>query len=269
MSPDRIDRSRMRWVAAGLALGGLVATAAGVAATETTALDAALGPVLLSIGAVGIAGGLLTWGLVPRAVVPSATARRVHRAMADNRDALLSVFDLSEDLVYVPTGRDPSETPEEAVRLLALSESAAPPATVDPDQTVLGSGPSNRGVSLRPSGAGFLTRFYRDLAEDPGEEPELLSEQLADAAVESFDLARRVQVAAETEGETVVFRVRGDAFGTVERDTPVGSFLASGLAVGLERPVSMRVETEEQATVVTCRLLTTETAAVRETPATE
>lgn len=249
-------RSRAVVLTVGLTALGVLAVASGVAATETTALDAALGPVLLSVGAVGLVGGVLSWVLVPHRAVTGATARGVYRSLATNQDALLSVFDLSADPVYVPTGRDPTTEPVESVRLLALADGATPPSTVDPHRTVLGDGPSNRGVALRPCGTAFLATFGRDLTGAPSDQPERLAAQLADAAVESVDLARTVRVEPTSADDTLRFRVRDGVFGSTGRDNPVGSFLASGLAVVLERPVSLSTDrTDGSEAILTCRLL--------------
>ena len=260
----QVETSRTRALAIGLAAIGVVGVASGFAATETTVLSSSLGPVLLAVGTLALVGGLLAWALIPTTPVPRATARGVYRSMAANQDALVAAFDLPKRPVYVPTGRDPQSTPGDAVRVLYLGGEGVPDS-VDPDKTVLGSR-GDGGLALRPSTGPFLGALYRDIPGGPSDNLELLAEQVADAAVESFELAAAVRVDS-VDSDEVVFRVRESTFGQTGSDNPVGSLLASGLAVARDRPVRVESTGGESRTEqrVTCRLL----AATDQEPTTE
>jgi hypothetical protein len=97
-----------------------------------------------------------------------------------------------------------------------------------------------RGVTFRPVAA-TLVAAYRDAAtEPPAETSDELTEQLADALVEQFDVASSVSVESVEPDGGVTVAVRGSTFGGPDRfDHPAGSFLAAGLATGLGRPVRM------------------------------
>lgn len=255
MSDDTGGRPlRTRLLAVALALPGLLAVGAGIAATQGVGLAASLGPVLVAVGAVGVFGGILTWALVGRASVPAATARNVADTTASNVDALLGAFDLTDPPAYVPAdgeGRD-------AVRVLYRAGEGPPPATLDPEVRVLGDSPGTRGVALVPVGAAFLDALARDLPGGLGADPETVAGQVADAAVASVELASRVRVDPETTDGRVVVRARGEQFDSGGRDPAVGSLLASALAASQDRPVVLRRETDGPETVYTCSVVESE-----------
>lgn len=260
---ERFDSSTTRLLAAGLAVIGVAGVGGGVAATETTLLDATLGPVLVAVGVLCLAAGLLTWAFVPHRPVPAETARGVYRALAANQDAVMTSFDLSKKPVYVPTGRDPEETPIDAVRALYLSDDHTAPATIDPDVTVLGSKPISRGIALRPTAGPFLGALYHDLPNGPSDDLEVLAAQLADAAVESFELAASVRVQS-VEDDTLSFRVKKNTFGQTGSDSPVGSLLASALALERNQPVALQTTGGQTRTETTVTLRLREPAGARE-----
>lgn len=261
-SPDidsPVARARPRLLTGGLGVLGALAVAGGVAASAGVGVDSATAPVLLAVGAVCVVGALLAWLLGPQRAVPATTARGVYRLLAANQAAVTSSVGLNDDPVYVPTGRDPTDRPGDAVRALYLPPEESPPKTVAPNRTLLGNDPES-GLSLRPSGGAFLGGFHRDVRPEPSDDPLVLARQLSDAAVESFDLAGRVTVPEKATAERVVFHVRDGAFGTTGHEQPTASFLAAGLSAVLERPVRMSTDPGEGRTdlVVVCKLVTQE-----------
>lgn len=255
----RGDRQRTGVLTAGLVGLGVVGVAGGVVATETALLSATLGPVLLSVGAVCLVGGLLAWTLFGEQGIPAATARGVYESLSANQESLLAVFDLSAKPVYVPTGRDPETEPDDAVRVLYLADEVSAPATVDPDVTVLGGGPGQRGVALQPTAGPFLAGLYRDLPAEPSDDIDTLADQLADAAVESLDLAATVRAIADGTTPDAVFEISGQRLGSTARDAPAISFLAAGLAAVLGDPIVLTIDdSDPERTRVSCRRLDVE-----------
>lgn len=262
----RGDRQRTGVLTAFLVGIGVVGVAGGVVATETALLSATLGPVLLAVGAVCLVGGVLAWTLFGEQGIPATTARGVYESLSANQESLLAVFELSEKPVYVPTGRDPESEPRDAVRVLYLADEVTAPETVDADVTVLGGGPGKRGVALEPAAGPFLARFHRDLPGEPSDDIDTLADQLADAAVESFDLATSVRTVADATSPDAVFEISGQRLGSTTRDSPAISFLAAGLAAVLQAPIVLTVDDRDpERTRISCRRLDAEQPA--DTPA--
>jgi hypothetical protein len=229
----RARRSRYRRTAIGLAAVGAVAVLGGIAFPAGTT-------VLFSLGAIGVFAGLLTYYLTPERFVAATVGKAVYAAHANNSDAVVSELGLSEQHLYVPL-----ESPTRAATLYVpqVEDAAVPPASALDAVFVVGEN-GQRGVSLRPAGGALLVEFERTLADPLADDPASLVDQLADGLIEVFELADGVDPELSSDGTQCVFGVTGSALGSVDRfDHPVGSFLATGVAVGLDRPVEMTVTT--------------------------
>lgn len=264
-------RRRFRRLAVGLAVVGVAALAGAYFLPDQRT-------VLLALGGTGLFGTVLALLVAGDRPVPVGTARAAYDAHAVNGAALVADLDLRGTPVYVPTGRWGEESvlgyvpatrgesvPDPATLAPMLPEASpdgeanedgTPASNRDPEShaetgaeagagvdahTRSDGGPGGRrGVAFRPVAA-TLIAAYRDAAtEPPAETSGDLTEQLADALVEQFDVASSVSVESVEPDGGVTVAVRGSTFGGPDRfDHPAGSFLAAGLATGLGRPIRM------------------------------
>lgn len=95
---------------------------------------------------------------------------------------------------------------------------------------------------FRPTGGALLAAFNRDLSEKLSAHPEILFDQLTTAVTNVFELADRVPVLV-LDTDRLIVRIEENAYGPADRfDHPIVSFLAVGLATGLDSPVSVTRE---------------------------
>lgn len=242
--------------------------------------------VLLSLGAVGVLGALLTLFVIPERPVPAVTARSLQRAVATNGAALASDLDLSDRRIYVPTGRGN----DSAVHLFVPPEGGGPVAPGVPvlaglttranggadrqtrqedaqasasDDSSGGdarsrlAGAADAGVVLQPAAGELLSEYVSRLNESPARSLDELTEQVADSLVEQFDLARNARVESLGGDTGVTVTVKGSVFGGEPTfDHPAASFLGCGLAHGTGRPVDVEtVTTGNRSLEVRCRLV--------------
>ena len=232
----RARRSQYRRTAIGLAAIGAVSTLGGIAFPASNT-------VLFSLGAIGFFAALLTYYLTPERFVAATVGEAVYAAHAENGDALVSELGLSEQYRYVPL-----EGPTRAATLyVPQAEGAAVPPESELDAVFVVGEDGERGLSLRPAGGALFVEFERTLAGPLADDPGSLADQLADGLVEMLELADGVDSEVSSDGTRCTFGIVGSALGTVDRfDHPVGSFLAVGFAVGLDRPVEMTVTSGDE-----------------------
>jgi len=236
----RSRKAEYRRIAYGLAAIGLVGLVGGL-------LFPAGREVLFAFGFTGLFGSVLTLYLSPTQVVAADVGERVYAAMAANDAALATQLGLGADHVYVPGEGKPAHL------FVPQDDGSEPPE--------LGEGPivvaeEHRGLLLETTGAYLFEEFERALSGDLATEPGPLATQLADAGVEQFELATSTDADVDAAGGRATFRLSGSAFGDVDRfDHPLASFLGSGFAAGLDRPVSLEVDSggEYADWLVTCR----------------
>lgn len=233
----RARRQQYRRTAAGLALVGLLAVAAAVLVpTQRT--------VLLALGGTGAFGAVLTWTLTPERFVAAAVGERIHRAHASNQAALRTELGLQDDRIYVPADAEPARL------FVPQQDSFEVPAALD-TLLVVPEDPDGRGIALAPTGGPLYEWFAASIAGEPATDPADLAAQLADAAVEDLELAAAASVAVDREGDGVAVRVEDPVFGDLDAtDHPVPSFLATGLAATVDRPVSVTVARTDDADAV-------------------
>lgn len=234
----RAKQSQYRRTALGLALIGLLAAAGGLVFPDGR-------DVLFAFALTGLFASLLTWYLTPSQVVAADVGERVYAAMAENGAALATQLGLAEEFVYLPGGTRP------AVLFVPQHRDCEPP---DPDDSPLVIETDKRGLLLETAGSFLFEEFDRARSGPLATDPAPLGDQLADAIVEQFELAGAIAIDAEDGRATA--RVSGSALGAVDRfDHPLAAFLATGFAVGLDRPVSLSVEPAEEYAdwLVTCR----------------
>jgi len=239
----RLTRARYRQTALGL-LG-----VAGVAAVGGVLFPAARS-VLVVLAGIGAFGAVLTYYLTPERFIAASVGEQVYATLAANGDRLVEEFGLADHRVYVPTG-------EGQVRLFVPQhEEYAVPDGSDLERVAVVPGERReRGIALEPTGQRLHAAFERSRRADEGDGVEAVAGGLADAVVEQFELAGAADPDADPEDGRVTVTVRDSALGGVGRfDHPVASFVATGVALGLDRPVRLAVEDGNGAgTHVTCR----------------
>lgn len=243
----RARRSQYRRTALGFLLVGLFALAGG-------GVFPAAQTVLFALGGTGIFIGLLTYYLTPERFLAADVGAGVYTALASTGDALTAELGLTDERTYVPTS-----APADPVRLYV------PQRQTDelPDDEALRSlfvVPENdrrRGISLMPTGGALFTEFERVLVGELAETPSDLAEQLVDGLVEGFELVDAATWDLQAGDSQLSFGISGSAYGSVQRfDHPVASFLAVGVARGLDKPVTIEtvaVDDGRADVVVSCR----------------
>lgn len=235
----RARRSQHRRAALVMALLGVLAIGAATVFPEYR-------EVLLALGGTGLFGGVLTYYLTPERFVAASVAERVHAAHAANETALVEDLGLRDERVYVPT----PDAPEAARLFIPQRADYDPPR--DPEQVlVVTDDPDGRGVAFVPTGGPLYEEFEATVTGDPAAEPATLAAQLADAVVETFELATAASTEPDLEGGRIVVTVSDPVYGDLDApDHPIVSVVGVGLAVGLERPITASVEEGSQPRLV-------------------
>ncbi|MFC7229696.1 hypothetical protein N0B31_20025 [Salinirubellus salinus] len=196
--------------------------------------------VMLALGGIGLSGALLTTTLVPGSPVPTGVGSATYSALADSGGALVAELGLSDLRVYVRTERGSS-----AVRLFVpqTTDYVVPSDEALEHTLVVTDDERERGVSVQPTGESLFNAYAGMLAEFGTDSPDATIEQLMDALTEQFGLADSITVSERTD-QGITLRVSGSAYGSLEQfDHPVPSFIATGLARRLDRPVRLTVRT--------------------------
>jgi hypothetical protein len=243
----RARQSQYRNTALWLGILGVLAVGAGVVVPEQSTI-------LFALGGTGLFSAVLTYYLTPEQFVPATVGERVHRAHTDNQAALIDELGLQDDRLYVPTPEAPTPA-----RLFVPQQAAS--ECPDPDALeqllVVTDDPAHRGVAFSPTGGALYEEFEATVTGTPATEPSRLATQLADAVVETFELAESATVDTDREGDRIAVRVTEPVYGRLDDpDHPIVSVLATGLAAGLETTVSVSVEEPDDAGgLVVCDLL--------------
>jgi hypothetical protein len=238
-----VQQHRYRYTALGLALVGTLALFGA-------ALFPTVETILIALGGTGIFGAILTYFLTPERFVSATVGERVYGTLADNEAAIVDDLDLRGAPVVVPA------TGSAAPARLFVPQL---PDTETPEDEALRApfvaGESN-GLAVEPTGAAL----YEVLTDATGAMPDEaggVAVTAGDALVEQFELVDAVDVDSDEEGR-VTMAVDGSAYGPIDRfDHPVASLLATTLAVELDTPVTVVVESADRVDwLVTCRLET-------------
>ncbi|WP_323191078.1 hypothetical protein [Halostella sp. PRR32] len=221
-------RSSYRRSALGLAAVGVLATVGAV--LFPTSRD-----VLLALGGTGLFGAVLTYYLTPERFVAADVGTAVYGAMADTEGAIVDDLGLTDRTVYVPTG---ASNPEAWLFVPQHAEYEIPDGDALAAPFVVGDEPSERGVSIRPTGSPLVREFDAVRTGDPGDDPAAVVDQFADAVTEQFELAESLNADVSPDERRATVGVTDSAFGGVDRfDHPIPSVLAVGLAGALDAPV--------------------------------
>lgn len=234
-------RTSYRRTAIGLALLGLAALggAAVFPGTQT---------VLLALGGTGLFAALLTYYLTPERFVAASVSETVYTAFAETLADICVDLELSETRYYVPVGGDP------AVRLYVPTS----PVDSPPDPSTLAEPfvitDTHRGLATTPTGDRLRAEFTTAADPLPDAAGQLVA-AASDALIEQFELVAAADADVDAADGRATVRVTDPAFGTLEQfDHPVGSFIATTLAVELDVPVTVSIEdADRQGRLVTCR----------------
>lgn len=234
-----------------LALGGI-----GLLSVAAAILFPIAREVLLVLGAIGLFSAVLANFLTPERLVPETVERSVYESVSDVGDRLRTELGLQDEFVYVPTrGDGPSET---GVTLFIPQSTAYDPrdareASFD-SLFVLPERSERRGIALRPTGAKLVQEFERSMPAGATDTVGERLNQLCDALVEQFELVDTADPDVDEEGQRATVAIRGGlTTSATEFDNPVASFVASGLAAGLDQPVTMESTRDGSRVLITCR----------------
>ncbi|SFR73759.1 hypothetical protein SAMN04487947_4021 [Halogeometricum rufum] len=240
-----------RQTALGLMGVGLVGIAAGIAFPDART-------VLLALGATGVFGAILTYFLSPERVMPATVGQSAYDAVGETGASVRDELGLADATVYAPVTASTSETRAPVRLFVPQTPDYELPSDEELRSTfVVPDDGRRRGVAFTPTAGRMLAEFERAASGGVSADPESLGNQLCDALVEQFELARAAEAEFDEERRRLSVGVTGVAYGDATGfDHPVTSFLGGGLAHGLDEAVTVereRVEDGEAEFVVSCR----------------
>lgn len=225
----------------------------GIAALGALLFPAAQ-TVLFALAGIGIFASLLTYYLTPERFIAADVGERIYRALMDNETALVRGLGLSKTRLYVPHDT-------ETVRLFVPqhSEYDLPSDDALESPLVITDNERERGLTLTPTGRTLFDEFEQTISGPLGSTPQEVSTQLTDALTNVFELVETASADVDREDGRITVTVTNSAYQVVDDvDHPVASFLAVGLAIGLETPIrtDVSIEPSDDSDVdfrVTCR----------------
>jgi len=242
----RARRVEHRRTALGLALIGGAGVLAGVAFPAAR-------EVLFVLAAIGLFGAVLTWYLTPERPVSATVGRSVYDAVADTGSRLRDELGLQDTSVYAPVEDRGVGVPVRLFVPRSPGYELPDPAELD-DLFVLPEAEHRRGVALDPCAGGTVAEFRRTTTEPVADEPAPLAAQLSDALVEGFELVDRADPEVDAASRRITFVVEGGVYGEPTAfDHPVASFVGTGVALGLDRAITVETERGSDGAFVTCR----------------
>jgi hypothetical protein len=191
-------------------------------------------------GLAGIGGivAILIYYLTPQQIATATVGERTYATLAFLEEAISADLGLQNTRVYVPTPA--GGTPGVAARLfvpLHATYTVPEPEALE-SVFIVDTDDQARGVSLPPTGTFLLRECRQTMIDDLATAPDALLEQLTEAIVAGFELAADAVADVDAAEGTATVGVRTSTFGAADRfDHPIPSFVATGLAVGLDTPV--------------------------------
>ena len=209
--------------------------AVGVIAVGAAVVFSSVREVLLVVGSFGLFAAVLTRYLTPELFLPIDVAEGIYDSVDDTRSSLVAELDLIGDPQYVPIDRGTVRlfVPQRPDGTLPDSEELRSTLVVPTDD-------DRRGVAFTPSGQTLFREFERTLTGSLGETPRAVATVLAEGTSEGLELVDGTDVEVDSATGRVTMRFAGVPFGAADRlDHPVVSFVGTGLANGLDTPVSI------------------------------
>lgn len=240
---SRARQARYRRTSLGLGAVGVAAVLGGL-------LFPAVRDVLFVLGSIGLFGAVLTRYLTPERFVAAETGERIYAAQAETLGDLTGQLGLEATYVYVPVNGMPTSrlfVPQHAEYTIPDEEALERPL-------VVGEQSDERGASFVPTGATLFREFKRSLTGSLGSAPTTVVDQVGDALVENFELARTADSSVDMDSGRVTFVLSEAVYADAEApDNPLGSLLAVALAESLSQPVRLETNRTEEGLIVTCR----------------
>jgi len=237
----------------------LVFIVSGLLVVATAAVFPAMRSVLFAIYWTFFFAAVLFYFLSPEERIPAATSEHIHSDLAANEAAIAEAYDLEDIQVYLPRNEPDTATADDPLAWLFVPRHAEFDLPTEDElgsPLVASDAEWRRGLSLRPSGNGLFGEFASMLDGEASDSPSELAEQLADGLVEGLELADRVRPAVHPAQQRIDFTVANSLYEPTDRfDHPVQSFLATGLAVELDRPIFAETTSTDEARsdyVITC-----------------
>lgn len=251
----RLERERQQRdtrTAVGFGLLGVVALGSALILPEVRTA-------LLVIGATGLFAALFVAYRGSDSDAGESIEEGVYTAAAANTSGLIEELELRGPEMYVPLGDQADSRDVSApVRLFVpqrIDYSLPEREAIRSTRLVTG-GARSRGLALVPTGGVLLKRFQSARSEPLERELPSGAETLVRALTDHFELVRDARMESSLEDREISVAVSGSRCGTVDRvDHPVSSLLGAGLAVVLDRAVTVDVTSEDERAdfIVTCR----------------
>lgn len=237
------ERRHRRGALAFFGLGTLSAVAGYVLPASQT--------LLFSLAGIGLFSAVLTYYLTGSNLISVSTIERVYLAHAETLAEMVGELGLQDVAVYVPTDDTSRSEGLTRVRLFVPQQPDYDlPEELESVFVVTDEG-QRRGIAVHPVGSALFAAFSESLRDPLAETPDGLANQLAAALVEDFELVSEATPEYDPRNERLTVRVRDSALGPVDRfDHPVVSFVATGLAYGLDRPIRTEVRPRDDATAL-------------------
>jgi len=217
--------------ALGLAAVGLIAVVGGLLIPNART-------VLFSLAGIGLFGGVLTYVLTPEQFVAADVGRDVYAVLADNEAAIVSELGLADKRLYVPT-----KGPDRVRLFVPQSATDNIPDSEAVSQCIVATdGGETRGVAFNPSGQQLFESVDDAVNGGVAAAPAELADQVTEAIVEQFEIARSATPDIDGDGGRLTVGVSGSVYGPVDRfDHPIPSLLGTALADRLDTPVTTEV----------------------------
>jgi hypothetical protein len=200
---------------------------------------------LLALSGTLLVGGVANHVLAAGRDLPLAVTASTAAAAGTTVESLLAQRDLDDRRVYLPP------TADRGPRLVVPDGEGDPIAHAErafDDQTAA--------IVVTPTAAEMVTRFREHRTDAVATDATHHVDALCDGVTAVYDLA--ADASGTVDGRDATVSVRGCPLGEPERiDHPVSSFLATGLAAALDRPVELsevRADGGEQAYAFTVEL---------------
>lgn len=189
--------------------------------------------VLLSLGGTGLFAAVILYSLSTDAMQRPSIGEYVHTALGENERQIVTALELSDNRIYVPI-----EDSDPIVRLYIPRDAKGTLPTDDVLQSAIQGDDYVSGVSLRPSGEPLFREFEQVLKRPLSGEPLTLVHQLTDGLVEQYEIVQGVSV--DILNDRAHIRFEKSTMAVEEMfDHPIASFLAVGVARGLDQPVTV------------------------------
>lgn len=236
----RARQSEYRRAAIALSVLGSIAGVGGVIFPDVRST-------LFGLAGIGFVSAILIYYLTPTHVATTEVGERVYATLATLGQAISSDLGLQETQIYVPTKTDAGPASLNARLFIPLHTSYTIP---DPKELtsvfVVQTNEQTRGVSLPPTGALLFREFHQTMIDDFATTPDAMADQLTEAIGEGFELASDVVADLDVADGRLTVGINNSTFGAIDRfDHPLPSFIATGLAAGLQTPVEITAFTTD------------------------